>query len=106
MQSARSLNTGKGYLMIMLHAHLPYIRYPEHENFLEENWLYETMTETYIPLINIFENLVDDGVDFRISLSLTPPLIEMLSDDLLMNRYQRYLCKLIELVRERDTEKP
>lgn len=83
--------------MIMLHAHLPYIRYPEHENFLEENWLYETMTETYIPLINILENLLDDGVDFRLSLSLSPPLIEMLSDDLLMSRYQRYLCKLIEL---------
>lgn len=81
----------------MLHAHLPYIRYPEHENFLEENWLYETMTETYIPLINIFDNLVADGVDFRISLSLTPPLVEMLTDDLLMNRYQQYLCRLIEL---------
>ncbi len=81
----------------MLHAHLPYIRYPEYEHFLEENWLYETMTETYIPLINIFENLVDDNVDFRLSLSLSPPLVEMLNDDLLMNRYQQYLCKLIEL---------
>ena len=81
----------------MLHAHLPYIRYPEHENFLEENWLYETMTETYIPLIDVLGNLVDDGVDFRLSLSLSPPLIEMLTDDLLMSRYQIYLCKLIEL---------
>ena len=52
--------------MIMLHAHLPYIRYPEHENFLEENWLYETMTETYIPLINTLGDLVGDEVDFRI----------------------------------------
>jgi hypothetical protein len=97
MQSAHSSDTARGYLMIMLHAHLPYIRYPEHENFLEENWLYETMTETYIPLINILENLVDDNVDFRLSLSLSPPLIEMLSDDLLMSRYERYLCRLIEL---------
>jgi 1,4-alpha-glucan branching enzyme len=83
--------------MIMLHAHLPYVRYPEHENFLEENWLYEAMTETYIPLITILENLVADGVDFRVALSLTPPLLEMLNDDLLMNRYQRYLSALIEL---------
>jgi len=97
MQSALSTHIDKGYLMIMLHAHLPYIRYPEHENFLEENWLYESMTETYIPLINIFEDLLDDDVDFRISLSLSPPLIEMFNDDLLMNRYQRYLHKLIEL---------
>src|SRR4030067_1266476 len=55
------------------------------------------MTETYRPLINILGKLVDDKVDFRLSLSLSPPLIEMLSDELLMSRYQRYLCKLIEL---------
>jgi 1,4-alpha-glucan branching enzyme len=84
----------------MLHAHLPFIRYPEHKNFLEENWLYETMTETYIPLINILDNLVADGVDFRMSLSLTPPLIEMLNDELLINRYQRYLGSLIDLSRK------
>jgi 1,4-alpha-glucan branching enzyme len=83
--------------MIMLHAHLPFIRYPEHEDFLEENWLYETITETYIPLIKILGDLVDDGVDFRLSLSLTPTLIEMLNDELLMDRYQRYLGRLIEL---------
>ncbi|MDH4232851.1 MAG: DUF1957 domain-containing protein [Nitrospirota bacterium] len=99
MKSAGSSHTVKGYLMIMLHAHLPYIRYPEHENFLEENWLYEAMTETYIPLISVLGNLVDDGVDFRIALSLTPPLLEMLNDDVLMNRYQRYLSALIELSR-------
>jgi len=84
----------------MLHAHLPFIRYPEHENFLEENWLYETMTETYIPLIKILEDLVDDGVDFRLSLSLTPTLVEMLRDELLMSRYQRYLDGLVELSRK------
>lgn len=81
----------------MLHAHLPYIRYPEHESFLEENWLYEAITETYIPLLNIFENLLDDGVDFRICLSMTPTLTEMLRDELLMDRYQRHLHRLIEL---------
>ena len=26
----------KGYLALVLHAHLPYVRHPEHENFLEE----------------------------------------------------------------------
>lgn len=100
MQSAHVSITAKGYLMIMLHAHLPFIRYPEHENFLEENWLYETMTETYIPLIKIIGDLVDDNVDFRLSLSLTPPLVEMLNDELLMSRYQRYLGRLIELSRK------
>ena len=33
-----------GYLMIILHAHLPYVRHPEHERFLEERWFFEAMT--------------------------------------------------------------
>ena len=87
----------KGYLCLLLHTHLPFVRHPEEEYFLEENWLYEAITETYIPLIQVFENLVHDGVDFRITMSLTPPLISMLRDELLQNRYIRHLDRLIEL---------
>jgi len=87
----------KGYLCLTLHAHLPYVRHPEEEYFLEENWLYEAMTETYIPLINAFENLVRDKVDFRITMSMTPTLCSMLQDPLLQSRYLRHLNKLIEL---------
>ena len=42
----------QGYLALVLHAHLPYVRHPEHENFLEEDWLYEAITETYLPLLD------------------------------------------------------
>ena len=87
----------KGYLAIVLHAHLPYVRHPEHDFFLEELWFYEAITETYIPLINMFEGLVRDGVDFRITMSLTPPLMGMFSDPLLQDRYVKHLDKLIEL---------
>jgi 1,4-alpha-glucan branching enzyme len=87
----------KGYLSLVLHAHLPFVRHPEEENFLEENWLYEAITETYIPLINMFERLEHDGVHFRLTMSLTPPLINMLQDPLLQSRYIRHLDKLIEL---------
>lgn len=89
-----------GHLSIVLHAHLPYIRYPENENHLEERWLYEAMTETYIPLLHMFDNLLNDNVDFKITLSLTPTLIEMLSDSLLMERYQRYIDSLVSLAEE------
>jgi 1,4-alpha-glucan branching enzyme len=87
----------KGYLALILHAHLPFVRHPEHEDFLEEDWLYEAITETYIPLIQVFEGLVRDKVPFRITMSLTPTLLSMLLDPLLQNRYLRHLDKLIEL---------
>ena len=87
----------KGYLALVLHAHLPFVRHPEYYTFLEENWLYEAVTETYIPLIDVFEGLVRDGVDFRITMTLTPPLVAMLQDPLLQQRYVRHIEKLIEL---------
>ncbi len=87
----------QGYLALVLHAHLPFVRHPEHEEFLEEDWLYEAITETYIPLLWVLEGLVRDRIDFRLTLSLSPPLVAMLDDDLLRRRYVRHLDLLCEL---------
>jgi len=89
--------TGKGYLAIVLHAHLPYVRHPEYEDSLEENWLYEAITGTYVPLLLILESLIEEDVDYRLTLSLTPTLTTMLSDPFLQSRYLRRLERLIEL---------
>jgi 1,4-alpha-glucan branching enzyme len=86
-----------GYLSLILHAHLPFVRHPEYPDFLEEDWLYEAISETYIPLILAFNSLRREGVRFRLTLSLTPPLCEMLSDPLLQARYAAHLDKLCEL---------
>jgi 1,4-alpha-glucan branching enzyme len=87
----------EGYLALVLHAHLPYVRHPEHRHSLEENWLFEAITETYIPLLLMMDGLVEDGVDFRITFPLSPPLISMLRDPLLQSRYLRKLESSIEL---------
>ena len=87
----------KGYLAIILHAHLPYIRHPEYEDSLEENWLYEAITETYIPLLLVLDKLIDEDVDFRLTFSLTPTLASMLTDPFLQLRYEKRLERLIEL---------
>src|SRR5580658_4052916 len=87
----------QGYLSIVLHAHLPFVRHPEHEKFLEESWLFEAVTETYIPLIQTFENWQRDGINARLTLSLSPTLCTMLLDPLLRGRYERHLNSLVEL---------
>ena len=79
----------QGYLSIVLHAHLPFVRHPEHEKFLEESWLFEAITETYLPLVQIMENWRNDGIDAPITLSLSPTLCAMLLDPLLRSRYER-----------------
>jgi 1,4-alpha-glucan branching enzyme len=87
----------KGYLSLVLHGHLPYVRHPEHDDFLEEDWLYEAITETYVPLITVFEGLVRDGIDFRLTMTLSPTLTSMLTDGLLQERYLKHINRLIEL---------
>ena len=86
-----------GYLCLVLHAHLPFVRHPEYDDFLEEDWLYEAITETYIPLLEVFEGLERDGADWRMTMSVTPTLAAMLSDPLLQYRYLRHLDNLITL---------
>ena len=79
-----------GYLTLVLHAHLPFVRHPEFEDFLEEDWLYEAIAETYIPLLEVFDNLERDGVQWRLTMSITPTLAAMLEDPLLSQRFVRY----------------
>lgn len=87
----------KGYVSFVLHAHLPFIHHPESDDYLEESWLYEAISETYIPLLKNFKKLVDEKVNFRITMSMTPPLLSMLDNKLLQQKYINYLKQLIEL---------
>ena len=88
-----------GYLALILHAHLPFVRHPEHEHFLEEDWLFEAITETYIPLLQMMQRLVNDRVPFKLTMSITPTLCAMLGDQLLRERYVRHVDLLIDLVK-------
>lgn len=87
----------QGYLCLVLHAHLPYVRHPEYDDFLEEDWLYEAITETYIPLLEMMDGLERDGADWRLTMSITPTLAAMLADPLLQYRYVRHIDNLIAL---------
>src|SRR3982750_4035227 len=87
----------QGYLALILHAHLPFVHHPEHEKFLEENWLFEAITETYIPLLQSLEQWREEGIRIRLTLTLTPTLCSMLLDPLLQERYLRHVEGLIEL---------
>ena len=83
-----------GSIALVLHAHLPFVRHPEYPSFFEESWLFEAITDTYIPLLRVFEGLVADGVKFRVTVSLSPPLLAMLADPFLQERYLAHLGKL------------
>jgi 1,4-alpha-glucan branching enzyme len=87
----------EGYLALVLHTHLPFVKHPEHDRPLEERWLHEALIECYLPLLDVFERLRRDGVPFALTMSLTPPLAAMLSDELLCRRFEEHLEHLITL---------
>ncbi len=99
-----------GYLALILHAHLPFVRHPEHDEFLEEDWFFEAITESYIPLLAMMERLVRDEVPFKLTMTVTPTLCAMLQDQLLRDRYVRYLDRSValaerEIARNRDDDR-
>jgi 1,4-alpha-glucan branching enzyme len=87
----------EGYLAIILHAHLPFIRRSQAEKSLEERWLHEAITESYIPLLLTLETLLEEGIDFRVTFSISPPLAAMLGDPVVQTRYVAALESSIEL---------
>lgn len=96
-----------GDLAIVLHAHLPFVRHPENAYHLEENWLYEALTATYLPILQVLREVQTEkaraatsGLPLRLTLSLSPPLCAMLRDPLLLARYRAYSERLLRLGEE------
>ena len=87
----------KGYLALILHAHLPYVRHPEYKYSLEEKWYFEAVTETYLPLLAVFRRLQSDGIPFRITVSVSPTLATMWEDSYLQEKYRDWLARLLDL---------
>ena len=116
----------------MLHAHLPFVRHPEHRYFLEENWLYEAITATHLPFIRVLREALDrslagwaalvkgpigtcaraysrrrgPGPLVRLTMSLSPPLCSMLRDGCCGMRYCGYLSRLCRRGEEEVRRKP
>ncbi len=88
-----------GFVSLVLHCHLPFVRHPEHEYFLEENWYYEAVFETYLPLLEVFEKLELKKTPFSITLSVSPTLLSMCLDPLLQKRAVRHADQLLALLK-------
>jgi 1,4-alpha-glucan branching enzyme len=86
-----------GHLALVLHAHLPYVRHPEHARPLEERWLHEALWESYLPLVEVLDRLANEGVRTALTISISPTLAAMLRDDLLRARFSDHLDRLARL---------
>lgn len=85
-----------GSFVFMLHSHLPYYRKAGMWPFGEEN-LYECMSETYIPILKMIEELYNEGIKAKLTVGITPILAEQLNDKHLQDGFIKYLDEKIKV---------
>jgi 1,4-alpha-glucan branching enzyme len=100
MDNISDKNNTIGRWLPVLHFHLPFVRHPENSKYLEEEWYFEAATETYLPLLESFDNLENDNIDFNMTISLTPTLLSMMSDDMLSERLKEYIRVRLKVLDE------
>jgi 1,4-alpha-glucan branching enzyme len=76
---------------LVLHAHVPWVRHPETPRCLEEDWYFEAVAECYLPLLEMLHRVRDEGIPFRLAMTLSPPLCAMMRDELMQKRTRAYL---------------
>ncbi|MBI3912797.1 MAG: 1,4-alpha-glucan branching protein, partial [Chloroflexi bacterium] len=85
-----------GSFTFVLHSHIPYVRNAGRWPHGEE-MLHEVMAETYIPLLNALYDLKAEGIEPRLTLGLTPILLEQLADADVQNHFEIYLQERLAL---------
>ncbi|KPL01689.1 MAG: hypothetical protein AMJ73_10190 [candidate division Zixibacteria bacterium SM1_73] len=79
-----------GSFTLVLHSHLPYViahgKWPH-----GMDWLNEAAAETYIPLLNVLNELVSEGLSPKLTVGISPVLCEQLSDESFKNEFSTYL---------------
>jgi 1,4-alpha-glucan branching enzyme len=74
---------------LVLHSHLPYVRGAGRWPHGEE-WVHEAILGTYLPLLVLLHDLRAEGVRYRITVGLTPTLLEQLADPDICTRFLAY----------------
>ncbi|WP_048147854.1 1,4-alpha-glucan branching protein [Palaeococcus ferrophilus] len=92
-----------GYFGLVLHTHIPYVRKHGKWPFGEE-WIFEAISETYIPLLMAFEELKGKNVRFGLTIGVTPILMEQLADEYMKREFEAYMERKLSAMRE-DVEK-
>jgi len=66
---------------------------------VEESRFFEAVSETYLPLLGVFDRLEGAHIPFRLGISLSPVLGQMFCDDYLIKKYVSHLERQIEFGR-------
>ena len=84
------------FFTLVLHSHIPYVL--AHGSWPHGmDWLYEAAAESYLPLLDVFRRLRDEGVPPRVNIGFTPVLADQLKDKSFKAGFGEYLDMKIEI---------
>ncbi|MCX6145793.1 MAG: DUF1957 domain-containing protein [Candidatus Kapabacteria bacterium] len=85
-----------GNFVLILHTHLPWVlnhgKWPH-----GEDWLTEAIAECYIPLLNILNELLNEGITPKITFDISPVLCEQLANENIKLKFIEYCDSKIKL---------
>ncbi len=88
-------------LILVLTSNQEYIKHTDEQKqkkFAPEiNSFFDSISNIYLPLLKMFENLERDNVDFKLSLVLSPTTCTLLADSEVQKQYLDWLDKKLEL---------
>lgn len=84
-----------GSLLFVLHSHLPYViahgKWPH-----GMDWLNEAAAETYVPILQMLDEMLEEGYTPKLTVGITPVLTEQLADTAFKREFRSYLQNKIE----------
>ncbi|MBI1747167.1 MAG: DUF1957 domain-containing protein [Acidobacteria bacterium] len=90
-----------GSFVLVLHTHLPLAL--KHDR-MDEEWIFEGAAETYIPLLNIFNRLVKEGISPKVTIGLSPVLAEQLVHPHFIHGFKEYCQSKIDYAQKDEKE--
>ncbi|MDO5295820.1 MAG: DUF1957 domain-containing protein [bacterium] len=86
-----TVTVSPGYLCFFINAHLPYMAPLTANTVYQDNWLCNTLFNSYLPILELFDRLAEEGIPYCVNLSISPVVMEMIASPAMAERFSQYL---------------
>lgn len=83
-------------VVFIFDAHLPFLRGCSDMSEMEEVYLFDVMSSTYLPLLRLLSQFEEESLPVKIGIAFSPCLCGMFTDTLLQTKYIARLTQQIE----------
>ena len=87
----------KKSLVLNIVFHNPYIRHIDGTDISKNSILFSSISDIYLPLLNMFADLECEGIPFKLNMVISPVLCTMLADPVIQQQYIEWQEKIVAL---------